>query len=117
MEIMYSYPKEMHRFELHQMVNNPDGLKMESLEGVQKADAVVMINGEDRLSGETMQKIFIKVDGKVYGSISASFMRTFQEFLDAVGDEVTVDKFHVIKKETKAGRTCILFCADSVKEV
>lgn len=117
MEIIKSYPETMSRFEIHQLVNNSDSAKMESLEGVNPADSWALVKAPDMKSGELIQKVFIKSGGKVYGSISESFIRTFCEFLEAVGEECILDTFHVVKKETKNGRTCILFCADSVKEV
>ena len=116
MEIIRMYPETMTRFETHQLVNNPDNYKMESLEGVNRVESWALVKAKDMKTGELVDKVFFRVDGKTYGSISESYIRTFSDFLEAVGDECVLDTFHVVRKETKNGRTCILFCADSVKE-
>lgn len=117
MEIIKTFPENMTRFQLHQLCNNPESFKMESLEGVNSVEEYALVKAPDMRTGELIQKIFFRCGGQVYGSISESFIRTFCEFVDAMGDVAVVDTFHVIRKDTKNGRTCILFCADSVKEV
>lgn len=116
METIRVYPESMNKFEVHQLVNNPENFKMETLEGVNSVESWALVKTPDMKTGELVKKVFFRVGGKTYGSISESFIRTFCEFLDAVGDDYVVDTFHVVRKETKNGRTCILFCADSVKE-
>lgn len=113
------------KMKLYTLTNSNGSSNMNALAGKTEpllCEEWALVNDTDFKTGEVVQKLFLKVDGQSYGTVSPSFIRTFIDFAETIssGEMENFGKlkfsFNVIERVTKAGRTCLLFVAHDIEE-
>ena len=103
MNIINCYPKELGERAKFGLMNSQTK-KMSDLVGVAITPEEWILYTDDS-RGEDIEVLTIKVDGDVYGTISATFIRAFKQMVDFFGTDV--GEILVNSGTSKAGREYI----------
>lgn len=107
MEIIKMFPEDLNKREQFKLMKSPSVNRMQDAEGsVLEVAAWIDYTDADPRTGEIREVLTIKtVDGEMFGTISATFLKEFKEIVDYFGDDVGM--IRVITGQSKAGRTFV----------
>lgn len=107
MEIIRQYPEEMDKRTSYRLMNSSEIQKMSEADGsILEVAAWVIFEDVDESTGEVKKVVTIKTaDGELFGTISPTFIREFENMCKHFGNDV--GNIKVVSGTSKAGRTFI----------
>lgn len=107
MEVIKKFPETLDNRALYKLLKSPEVKKMSDADGsVLEVAAWIVYKDNDSRTGEQREILTIStVDGEMFSTVSATFMREFADIVKFFGDDVGA--IRVISGKSKAGRTFI----------
>ena len=107
MEIIKQYPQDMSNRQAYKMMKSPEVKKMSDADGsVLEVAAWVKYTDVDQKTGEVKEILTLEtVDGEMFGTVSNTFQREFNDIVEFFGEDVGAIK--VTSGTSKAGRNFI----------
>ena len=107
MEIIKSFPEDMSQREAYKLMKSPEVKKMSDAEGsVIEVKQWLKYSDTDLKTGEIKEILTVCTeDGEMFGTVSTTFMREFDDIVKFFGDDVGA--IRVVSGKSKAGRTFI----------
>ena len=107
MELIKKFPEDLDQRAVYKMMKSPNVKKMSDADGsVLEVKAWIIYNDADVKTGEIREILTILTeDGEMFGTVSDTFKREFDDIVSFFGDDVGAIK--VIGGTSKAGRKFI----------
>ena len=107
MELIKVFPEELDQRTIYKMMKSPDVKKMSDAEdSILEVKSWVKYMDTDTKTGEVKEILTLgTVDGEMFGTVSETFKREFDDIVSFFGDDVGAIK--VISGKSKAGRNFI----------
>lgn len=107
MNVIKKFPETLTARAEYKMMKSPDVKKMsEATDSILEVSAWVMYEDEDFKTGEVKTILVVAtVDGEMFGTVSQTFIREFEDIVKYFGDNVGMIK--VVGGKSKAGRNYI----------
>lgn len=111
MEVIRKFPETMDAGTVYKMMKSPDVKKMSDAEdSILEVKSWLKYSDVDSKTGEVKEILTLEtVDGKMFGTVSDTFKREFEDMVSFFGDDVGA--IRVIGGTSKAGRkfiTCMV---------
>lgn len=107
MEVINKFPENMDARTQYKMMKSPDVKKMsDAVDSILEVKSWITYSDVDEKTGEIKSILAIETtDGEMFGTVSPTFMREFQDITEFFGDDVGMIK--VIGGKSKSGRNYI----------
>lgn len=107
MEVIKKFPADMDKRTEYKLCKSPEVRKMTEADGsVLEIKSWIKYTDVNNMTGEQSEVLTIEtVDGEMFGTISGTFQREFDDMVNVFGDDVGMIK--VFTGRSKAGRTFI----------
>ena len=117
MEIIKQYPQDLSNRQAYKMMKSPEVKKMSDADGsVLEVAAWVKYTDVDQKTGEVKEILTLEtVDGEMFGTVSNTFQREFNDIVEFFGEDVGSIK--VTSGTSKAGRNFITCTTTAYYEI
>lgn len=107
MEIIKKFPEDLNNRAAYQMMKSPEVKKMkDATDSILEVAAWIKYSDIDTKTGEVKEILTIStIDGEMFGTVSATFQREFEDIVNFFGSDVGAIK--VLTGKSKAGREFI----------
>lgn len=107
MEVIRKYPESMNARTAYKMMKSPDVKKMSDAEdSILEVRSWIKYTDVDNKTGEIKEILTLEtVDGEMFGTVSETFKREFEDIVSFFGDNV--GEIKVIGGTSKSGRKYI----------
>lgn len=107
MELIKKFPEELDQRTIYKMIKSPEVKKMSDAEdSILEVKSWVKYSDVDNKTGEVKEILTLEtVDGEMFGTVSDTFKREFDDIVSFFGDDVGAIK--IIGGTSKAGRKFI----------
>lgn len=107
MEVIKKFPENMDARTQYKMMKSPDVKKMsDAVDSILEVKSWIQYEDVEEKTGEIKTILALEtVDGEMFGTVSATFMKEFSDIVKFFGDDVGAIK--VIGGKSKSGRNYI----------
>ena len=107
MEVIKKYPEELSSRQAYKMMKSPDVKKMSDADGsILEVKSWIKYSDIDQKTGEVKEILTLETnDGEMFGTVSPTFQREFNDITEFFGDDVGAIK--VTSGTSKSGRNFI----------